>query len=136
MRTKLTSVLLTQPLPDGDENNVSALIPAGLPVQESSKPGQFEISYIAHDDSRVDRYTYEFWHDMGILLERDQVEDGYPTADKKTQLKTQWMLVAAVVIGIYFPPSIPLSILVLLLALRRHNKRMCDEWGPAKLPPE
>ncbi|MEO7099426.1 MAG: hypothetical protein ABI162_08700, partial [Luteolibacter sp.] len=94
------------------------------------------ISYIAHDDGRIDPYTYEFWHNMGISLERNQVEDGLPDADEKSQKKTQWVVSSLVILAIYFPPAIPVCILVLWICYRIRRKRLIEEWGPAKLPPE
>lgn len=134
MRTKLTSVLLIQPLSDGDENVVSALIPAGLPVQEAGKPGKFEISHISHDDSRVDPYAYEYWFNMGITLDRSQVESGYPIPQKVRW--EAWLIGTMVLVCFVFPLFILVTLLTAYFLNRRIEKIFEDEWGPKNLPPE
>jgi hypothetical protein len=73
---------------------------------------------------------------MGIQLERSQVEDGLPEAGEKSQTKTQWVVCSLVVLSIAFPPSIPICIHVLWICYRIRRRRLIEEWGPEKLPPE
>ena len=130
MRTKLTSVIIHDGSPDS--GTVSVVIPKGLPVQESCHPGKFEISEIAENDPDVDYRLWDYWYRIGIKLDREQVEDGYPIPKSLTW--QGWVILAMIALCFVTPWFIPVALVIFFFLIRGLDKKNEEEWGPKNLP--